>query len=146
VTMFRDPKMIEVVAKHKPICIVSHLSPKSSTIADAHKNPQATTIKEVKEELLAKREELITAGVPVKNIILDPGIGFGKTMELNEELLQFAKQVPDIGVMIGYSRKRFLGEHRMELEPNLEAGKIAMNSGARYLRVHDVAGHKKLLD
>jgi dihydropteroate synthase len=47
--------------------------------------------------------------------------------------------------MIGYSRKRFLGEHRMELEPNLEAGRIARDSGAAYLRVHDVAGHRQLL-
>ena len=145
VTMFRNPAMVKLAGKHKPVCIVSHLSPKSKTISDAHKNPPTTTIEEVKSELLAKRDELLITGVPAENIILDPGIGFGKTMELNKQLLTFAKEVPGIDVMIGYSRKRFLGKHRMGLEPNLEAGKIAITSGARYLRVHDVAGHVQLL-
>ncbi len=48
--------------------------------------------------------------------------------------------------MIGYSRKRFLGENRMELAPNLDAGRIAIDSGAKYLRVHDVTEHIQLLD
>jgi dihydropteroate synthase len=47
--------------------------------------------------------------------------------------------------MIGYSRKRFLGEQRMELAPNLSAADIAVASGAAYLRVHDVAGHARHL-
>ena len=80
-----------------------------------------------------------------EQIILDPGIGFGKTPEVNEELLEFAKHVPGHQVMIGYSRKRFLGESRMELEPNLAAGRKAIAAGADYLRVHDVAGHTALL-
>lgn len=146
VTMFRDQKMIKVVSTRKARCIVSHLSPKSKNIADAHKIPQTTAVDEVRTELLAKRDELILAGIPAENIILDPGIGFGKTMELNKKLLRFAEEVPDIAVMIGYSRKRFLGENRMELAPNLEAGKVAINSGARYLRVHDIAGHKQITE
>jgi len=47
--------------------------------------------------------------------------------------------------MIGYSRKRFLGDQRMDLEPNLAAGRIAIAAGAAYLRVHDVTGHSSLL-
>ncbi len=81
----------------------------------------------------------------MQQIILDPGIGFGKTLELSWELLRFAEQVPDYQVMIGYSRKRFLGDHRLELAPNLAAGRIAINSGAAFLRVHDVAAHRHLL-
>ena len=64
---------------------------------------------------------------------------------MNWQLLKFSKEVPDYPVMIGYSRKRFLGEKRMELEPNLEAGRTAIEAGAAYLRVHDVAGHRQLL-
>jgi dihydropteroate synthase len=94
---------------------------------------------------LARAELLLAKGVPKANIILDPGIGFGKTPELNRQLLEFAAKVPDYRVMIGYSRKRFLGEQRMELEPNLRAGRIAIAAGAAYLRVHDVAGHHQLV-
>lgn len=61
------------------------------------------------------------------------------------QLLKFAELVPDYDVMVGYSRKRFLGENRMELAPNLDAGRIAINSGAKYLRVHDVAGHTQII-
>lgn len=80
-------------------------------------------------------------GLEENKIILDPGIGFGKTMELNRELLTFADDVPGYRVMIGYSRKRFLGDNRMDLGPNIEAARIAIDHGADYLRVHDVAGH-----
>jgi dihydropteroate synthase len=54
--------------------------------------------------------------------------------------------MPEYKVMIGYSRKRFLGEQRMELETNLAAGRVAKDAGAAYLRVHDVAGHRQLLE
>ena len=95
----------------------------------------------MRDELYAKVKQLELLCVDRSKIILDPGIGFGKTAELNYQLLQFAKVVPDFPVMIGYSRKRFLGENRMELAPNLAAYKIAAESGASYVRVHDVAGH-----
>ncbi len=145
VTMFRNPALIQIVVRYQARCIVAHLSPASLTIADAHKNPRTTTLKQVKDELLAKRDELIAKGLPAEKIILDPGIGFGKTMELNRQLLKFPKEVPGIEVLIGHSRKRFLGEHRMEIGPNVEAAKIAIAAGAHYLRVHDVKAHKGLL-
>jgi dihydropteroate synthase len=99
----------------------------------------------VRDDLLNKAKLLESQGLQRQQIILDPGVGFGKTPELNNELLKFAEQTPDYQVMIGYSRKRFLGEHRMELEPNLAAGQVAIAAGAAYLRVHDVAGHHQLL-
>lgn len=104
-----------------------------------------STVQEVRDDLLATARELEARGLPREYIILDPGIGFGKTMELDWELLKFAEIVPDYAVMIGHSRKRFLGEHRMELTPNLEAARIAIAHGAAYLRVHDVTGHAELL-
>ncbi len=145
VTMFRNPELIAIVAQHKARCIVSHLSPQSPTVADAHAHPQTHRVDQVRAELLAKYTELVKQGVPAEQIILDPGIGFGKTMELNQRLLEFAKELPDHQMLIGYSRKRFLGEHRMEPSPNVAAGKIAKKAGARYIRVHDVAAHRQLL-
>lgn len=143
VTGMNNAAMVAVVGVHKARVIISHLP--GSDVQAAHAQKPVASVQQVRDELLAKAAELQAAGVPKQNIILDPGIGFGKTPELNVELLKFAKQVPDYKVMIGYSRKRFLGEHRMDLAPNLKAGRIAIAAGAAYLRVHDVAGHRSLL-
>lgn len=145
VTTLNNLEMVEVTAEFGLRCIVSHL-PQSSKqdIQAAHEQKPVSTIEQVTNELLAKRSQLISTGITHEQIILDPGIGFGKTMELNRQLLEFARFVPDSEVMIGYSRKRFLGKDRMDIEPNLEAGKIAIAAGAKYLRVHDVAGHVPL--
>lgn len=140
VTGFNNPEMVSVAAAlQPPKLIVSHLP--DMTIQQAHQLVPVSTIAEVRTDLLAKAKLLEGKGISRGQIILDPGIGFGKTMELNEQLLDFAKLVPDYEVMVGYSRKRFLGEHRMELAPNLAAGKRAIAHGVVYLRVHDVAGH-----
>lgn len=138
-----NPAMVEVVSRHKAHCIVSHLP--GSDIQAAHQGEPVKTVETVKNDLLAKARELESKGLDHERIWLDPGIGFGKTMELNRQLLEFACEVPDYKVVIGYSRKRFLGEQRMELAPNLAAGRTAIAAGAAYLRVHDVAGHKELV-
>jgi len=143
VTGMNNPDMVAVVSELKPTVIVSHLP--GTDVQEAHRLPSVSNIEQVKQDLLAKAQMLKDNGLKQDQIILDPGIGFGKTMELNKQLLMFATQVPGYKVMIGYSRKRFLGEHRMDLEPNVEAGKLAAANGAAYLRVHDVAGHRRLL-
>ncbi len=143
VTGMNNPEMIAVVCRRQPIVIVSHLP--NMSVQQAHELQPVTTTRRVRNDLLEKAQLLEKNGLSRSRIILDPGIGFGKTMELNTELLRFAEQVPDYNVMIGYSKKRFLGEKRMELEPNLEAGRVAITSGAKYLRVHDVAGHSRLI-
>ena len=143
VTGFSSPGMLALVRDLHPRVIVSHLP--GTDIQTAHRTAPVTRMEQVRSELLAKAHELEVLGLPREHIILDPGIGFGKSMELNKQLLAFAEQVPGYQVMIGHSRKRFLGEQRMELAPNLEAAKIAVAHGAAYLRVHDVAGHAPLL-
>jgi dihydropteroate synthase len=143
VTGFTNPKMVAIaVALRSPI-IVSHLP--NMTIQEAHELVPVSTIEQVRVDLLEKAVMLEGQGFPSKNIILDPGIGFGKTSELNKQLLKFGDEIPDYPVMIGYSRKRFLGDARMETGPNLAAAKIAITHGVSYLRVHDVAAHVQLL-
>lgn len=146
VTMFRNPAMISIVAKHKCGCIVSHIP--DITIPEAHAHAELSDIDVVKVELLAKYDELVAASVPADGIILDPGIGFGKTMALNIKLLRFAEHMPNKQVMIGHSNKRVIavmsGKDKTDLEANLAAAKIAIESGATYLRVHDVAAHAQL--
>ncbi len=146
VTGMNNPDMVEEVVKHQARCIVSHLPGSGTDVQVVHQGKLVDDVQKVVDELLAKAKLLQDKGLSHNDIILDPGIGFGKTDALNWKLLEFAKQVPDYKVMIGYSRKRFLGEKRMELGPNLEAGRKAMAAGAAYLRVHDVTGHKQLLE
>lgn len=147
VTGFNNPEMIDLAAYLRKQCIVSHLPQiAGQDIQKAHGTEnKIDSSEQVQEELLERRDQLILAGVHPEMIILDPGIGFGKTPEANWKLLGFASLVPNIPVMIGYSKKRFLGEDRMTLEKNLEAGQIAVESGAKYLRLHGdlIAGHRK---
>jgi dihydropteroate synthase len=143
VTCFNNPEMIDVVIELCPNVIISHLP--NMTIQEAHRQVPVTSMQQIRDDLLQKADLLQSQGVTAEKIILDPGIGMGKTMELNKQLLKFAREVPTYPVMIGYSRKRFLGEHRMEIGPNLAAAKIAIKNGASYLRVHDVAAHAQLL-
>lgn len=139
VTGIQNPLMRIVVVKNQARCIISHL-PAADTVT-AHKQNPLDDPSVVVRDLLATQAELMVMGLSKDKCILDPGIGFGKSQKLNWQLLKFAQYVPGASVMIGYSRKRFLGEQRMELAPNLAAADIAVNSGATYLRVHDVAGH-----
>jgi dihydropteroate synthase len=145
VTGLRNPEMVAAVVESGARCIVSHLP--TGDIQEVHRARDVSTADEVREDLLRRVAELETQGVDRERIILDPGIGFGKTADLNRELLGFAAEVPGFPVMIGYSRKKFLGddEQRRGLPRNLEAGRIAVSCGARYLRVHDVAGHVQLV-
>jgi dihydropteroate synthase len=144
ITGMNNPDMVRIVSKLKPTIIISHLP--GVDIQEAHRLTPVSSIKQVKNDLLSKAKLLEDNGLRRDQIILDPGIGFGKTMSLNQELLNFAEQVPEFKVMIGYSRKRFLGDNRMDLAPNLEAGRIAADRGAAYLRVHDVSGHRDLIN
>ncbi len=145
VTGFRDPDMRTVAAKIGAKVIVSHLPESSADIQSAHNENPVDSVEQVVEELGTSVEKLVLAGVAKQNVIVDPGIGFGKTIELNWRLLEFGRDMPEHRVMVGYSRKRFLGADRMELEPNLHAGRIAVNAGVAYLRVHDVRGHAQLV-
>ena len=135
VSGLQNQKMQELVAQYVKKVIVGHWP--GETVAEVHEQ-EIDSVLSVRDDLLMRREELIKAGISSDKIILDPTIGFGKSMKCNWELLKFAKLLPECEVMIGYSRKRFLGEHRFEKEPNREAAKFAIEAGARYLRIHDV--------
>ena len=144
VTGFQNPQMVEVVKRFGAKLIVSHL-PALST-AEAHQGKLISEIEQVVDWLKAKHSELVGRGIKPDNIIVDPGIGFGKTPELNWQLLDTAELMPSFDVMIGYSRKRFLGENRLNLEANLIAAERAIKHGVAYLRVHDVAGHAQFIN
>lgn len=134
VSGFQDPDMVALAFKYGAFCIVNHFP--GQTLAEVHEQ-KISTVDRVKIDLQKRATTLMEQGIKQEAIILDPGIGFGKTSTLNKALLEFAKEVPDWPVLIGHSKKRFLGDDRYEKLPNQKAGQKAIASGAAYLRVHD---------
>jgi dihydropteroate synthase len=108
--------------------------------------PYEDLLEDVKRELLESVEIAHRAGIPDERIILDPGIGFGKTVEQNLELLNRLDEIRSLGypVLIGPSRKSFIG-YTLDLPPGqrLEGTAAAVSvgivRGADIIRVHDVA-------
>ena len=144
VTTAHDPDMRQLVASSGLTIFLSHLPfAANGDVQAAHQlEPLVDDVAVVKQELLTRRDELIRLGAVPEQIILDPGIGFGKTMRLSAELIEFAREVPDIPVLIGASRKRFieqsLGQHRFDPVVNAALNQKAIAAGARYLRVHEI--------
>jgi dihydropteroate synthase len=114
---------------------------------DMQKNPQyENVIDEIYEYLDGKASDAINAGISPDKIILDPGIGFGKTLDHNLSILNKISEFSSMGypIMIGASRKSFIGavldlpaEDR--LEGSLAAAVWSVINRASILRVHDVA-------
>jgi dihydropteroate synthase len=102
-------------------------------------------LKDVKGELMRSVAIAREAGVKDENIILDPGIGFGKTVEQNLELINHVDEIKalDFPVLLGPSRKSFIG-YTLDLPPSerlegtLAACAVGITRGADILRVHDV--------
>lgn len=146
VTGFVNPHMVGVAVERPDTgCVVSHLP--CSTVEESHAlDTKVDSIDQVIDDLSTRCASLEEAGIARSRIIVDPGIGFGKTAALNFRLLTFAQYMPGYKVMIGYSRKRFMGEKRLDPQYNCELGLVAVRAGANYLRVHDVAEHVRMLE
>lgn len=157
VSGLHDPQIVQLAAAHDLACIVGHLPPEAEGIPVKAHAFKMDNLALVVKQILTRAEELQKASIKKHNIILDPNIGFGKSMKLNWQLLEFAKYVPDYKVTIGHSNKRFLGcdaktgkllengqEIRYTSERNLEAAQLAVDSGLVYLRVHDPVVYRML--
>lgn len=103
-------------------------------------------VAEVKEFLAERLECAVAAGIAAERVWLDPGIGFGKTLEHNGELLRRLAELRELGrpLLVGASRKSFIG--RIDGSPadarlggTIAASVLAAAEGADVLRVHDVA-------
>jgi dihydropteroate synthase len=111
-------------------------------------------VTEVKDELEDRTDALIKAGVQAEQIILDPGIGFAKTSEHNWELLANIDRLSLLGypLLIGASRKRFLGELLGGAEPDdREAASVAITTemariGVWGVRTHSVKAHRDAIE
>jgi dihydropteroate synthase len=151
VTALGDPKMAGLVAEWGCPIILMHMlgEPKSMQQDPRYKD----VVREVREFLAKRAERAIRAGVEPENLILDPGIGFGKTLEHNLKLLDHLDSLVQLGfpVLVGASRKSFLGkitgseETKKRLFGTVAANVLAYERGATFFRVHDVRANGEAL-
>jgi dihydropteroate synthase len=145
VTAFRhDPELAGLVADRGADCCLMHMLGEPRTMQ--HDPRYADVVDDVKAFLEERLAAAVAAGVPEERIQLDPGIGFGKTLEHNLELLRRLQELAAIGrpLVIGTSRKSFLGrltgrDVTERVHATTATTVIAFERGARVFRVHDVA-------
>ncbi len=146
----RDIKMAKIVSRYKAGIVIMHMlgSPRSM-----QKNPRYNSLVDdiivYLESAVKKAEE---SGVDRESIIIDPGIGFGKTLEHNLEILKRLREFKSLGkpILIGTSRKSFIGKILRAEPDNRLFGTVAscVNAcvnGANIVRVHDVKAVKQAL-
>jgi len=139
-----DDDMLPVVAKAGAGLVLMHMRGEPRTMQDAPLYEDV--VGDVHEYLRERIEAAIFAGVDADRLCVDPGIGFGKNVEHNLALLRSIGRFADLdaAVMVGASRKRFVGaltgadDPRDRLEGSLAAAILAAASGADVVRVHDV--------
>jgi dihydropteroate synthase len=118
-----------------------------------HDPRYADVVREVRDFLAGRAEHAVAAGVEPENVILDPGIGFGKKLEHNLALLRHLDGLVALGfpVLVGASRKSSLGtitgvkEARDRVPGTVAANVIAYERGATLFRVHDVRLNREAL-
>jgi dihydropteroate synthase len=145
VAAFRfDPEMAAVTAEAGATCVLMHMLGEPRTMQEDPRYDEV--VSDVKAFLEGRMQFAIDEGVPEERIWLDPGIGFGKTLEHNLELIARLDEIVAIGrpVVFGASRKSFLGKLTGRQVDERLAGTIATNiiaydRGARIFRVHEVA-------
>jgi dihydropteroate synthase len=153
VTAFRaEPEMAALVAERGADCCLMHMLGEPRTM---QREPRYDDVVEDVKAFLAERLEFaIAQGIPEQRVLLDPGIGFGKTVAHNLELLRRLDELTTLGrpLVIGTSRKGFLGRIAVgspgpeeRLPGTLATNVMAYERGAEVFRVHDVAAVRDAL-
>jgi len=146
ITGLKNPEMRNVIAEYDATAVIMHMQkvPKNMQENPQYENVVEEIISFFKERIKLAKEDGIT------KIILDPGIGFGKTLEHNLEIIKNLEKFTKLGcpVLIGVSRKSFIGEItnctvNERLSGTIAVNSIAINSGVKIIRVHDVKQCKK---
>jgi dihydropteroate synthase len=150
-----DDAILQLAAETGSGLILMHrlAPPSGDSYSDQYNTPPAYTdvVAEVHTYLGARLQAAIDAGVSRNSLVLDPGLGFGKSVEQNLQLIQRTAELCDLGVpvMSAASRKSFVGRigHERDSDPaDRLAGSVAISvlhaqAGARLFRVHDPAEH-----
>lgn len=147
-----DPEIIDLCADKKCPYIIMHMlgSPETMQSDPVYSN----VVSEIKVFLESRIEDCIKAGIDKNNIVIDPGIGFGKTREHNLTLLKNLKSFVDTehSVLLGTSRKRFMGSicpvNTAEELIGATAATTALgvHAGVKIFRVHDVKPNRQAAD
>ena len=146
ITGLANKDMLKILKKHQVPVVVMHMKGKPRTM---QKNPKYNdVVKEIKK--FFKEKIAIARKAGIKDVIIDPGIGFGKTTEHNLQILKRLNEFKDLGkpILIGPSRKTFIGNItglplNERLEGTLASVSIAVMNGANIVRVHDVKECKR---
>jgi dihydropteroate synthase len=141
ITGLRDAAMREVVARHDVPAVIMHMQGEPKTMQQAPS--YSDVVSDVKDFLSRRARDAAAAGV--RQVIVDPGIGFGKTAAHNMELLRRLQEFSDLPypLLVGVSRKSSIGQITgappdERLPGTLAATAIAVLNGANIVRVHDV--------
>ena len=154
-----DKNLANIIAEYNvPVCLM-HMK---GTPEDMQRNPQyADVVKEIHDFLKERTKYAMSQRIKKENIIVDPGIGFGKRtghgIEDNCEILNRLSELKDLGfpIMVGASRKTFIGNICSKdkpltisdrLEGSLAAACISVVNGADIVRVHDVKETRRCLN
>lgn len=138
-----DPNMANVASKYEAGIVLMHIQ---GTPKNMQENPHYDNlIKEIKTYLKESIKLAEQAGVKKDKILIDPGIGFGKRVEHNLNILKNLKEFKELGkpIMVGTSRKSFIGKVldlpvEQRLEGSLASMAVSIINGANLVRVHDV--------
>ena len=144
-----DSDMAGVVAKTGASVVLNHIRGNFGTMQQDF-TPYKDVVQEVRQELLVQVKKLLDLGVEKEKICVDPGIGFGKSVQDNIDLMKSVEDFLQDGypVLIGTSRKSYIGkmpglESSDRLVPTVAAGIVAALGGASCIRVHDVKEAKE---
>jgi dihydropteroate synthase len=139
-----DENIINVARESKSSAVIMHMqgTPEDMQVKPAYND----VIEEIYEYFFERTNKVLQAGITEDKIIIDPGIGFGKKVEHNCEILSRLSEFTSLGypVLVGASRKSFIGSlldglpAQDRLEGSLAAAVCAFLNGASILRVHDV--------
>ncbi len=144
---FRDPEAFSIAVQSKAALCVMHMLGEPKTM---QQTPEYTdVVQEVSRFLLAQRDALVAAGVDQSRIVIDPGFGFGKTLDHNIALMRAIPLFSSLQTtLIGVSRKTMIGQLIDRESPPMPSDRVAgsvaaalwaAEKGAQILRVHDVA-------
>ncbi|MEW5701480.1 MAG: dihydropteroate synthase [Candidatus Zixiibacteriota bacterium] len=145
-----DPEMLPLVARLDCAVVLMHMqgTPRTMQVDPTYHD----VVAEVSGFLSDRARMAESSGIPRDRIIIDPGIGFGKTLEHNLQLLRAIPRLVALGypVLVGASRKSFIGRitgapPEERLEGSLVAAIRAVEAGAKIIRVHDVASTRRAL-
>lgn len=141
-----DPRMPEVVAQLGVPVVLSHTRSRPKTMQQGELHYEGGVVAVVREALSQALHEAEQAGIPKSQVLLDPGLGFGKTLAQNLELIRGLGALAALGcpVLVGPSRKAFIGalvdKSPGARDPGTAAAvALCVHHGAQIVRVHDVA-------